>query len=90
MQLGTAEGSANRKDKGPCERFVTQYANVISDYSCQDPGTRGLDPLLKSRRQANVKHGYKIKFLKMKNLIGSLAEDFPCFETSVLSNRKMS
>ena len=44
----------------------------------------------KNRRKANVKHACNIKFLKMKNLIGSIAEDFHCFETSALSNQKMS
>ena len=44
---------------------------IISDYSCQDPGARGQVPL-----KANVKDAYNIKFFKMKNLIGSLAEIF--------------
>ena len=86
MLLDTAEGSANLKDKAPmrtfCDSVCKLLSTVISDYSCQDP--------VKSRRKANVKHAYNIKFLKMKNLIGSLAEDFHCFETSALSNQKMS
>ena len=55
MLLDTAEGSANLKDKAPMRTFVTQYANyfqsVISDYSCQDPGVRGLDPLKAGEKQ---------------------------------------
>ena len=90
MLLDTAEGSANLKDKAPmrtfCDSVCKLLSTVISDYSCQDPGARrGQDPL-----KANVKHVYNIKFLKMKNLIGSLAEDFHCFETSESSNQKMS
>ena len=91
MLLDTAEGSANLKDKAPmrtfCDSVCKLLSTVISDYSCQDPGAPGSGSA-KSRRKANVKHAYNIKFLKMKNLIGSLAEDFHCFETSALSNQK--
>ena len=87
MLLDTAEGSANLKDiksahANVCDSVCKLLSTVISDYSCQDP--------VKSRRKANVKHAYNIKFLKMKNLIGSLAEDFHCFETWALSKQKMS
>ena len=92
MLLDTAEGGANLKDKAPYERFVTQYANFFNNNirlqlsRSRGPGSGSA----KSRRKANVKHAYNIKFLKRKNLIGSLAEDFHCYETSALSNQKMS
>ena len=56
MLLDTAEGSANLKDEAPYGLFVTQYvcksvSTVISDYSCQDPGARGQDPLKAVEKQ---------------------------------------
>ena len=90
MLLDTAEGSANLKDKAPYERFVTQYANFFNNnIRLQLSRSRGLGSgSAKSRREANAKHACNMKFLKMKNLIGSLAEDFHCFETWALSNQQ--
>ena len=56
MLLDTAEGSANLKDiKAPmqtfCDSVCKLLSTVISDYNCQDPGPRGLDPLKAREKQ---------------------------------------
>ena len=56
MLLDTVEGSANLKDiKAPmrtfCDSVCKLLSTVISDYNCQDPGPRGLDPLKEGEKQ---------------------------------------
>ena len=49
MLLDTAEGSAILKDNSPmravCDSACKLLSTVVSNYSCQDPRARGLDPL---------------------------------------------
>ena len=55
MLLDTAEGSANLKDKAPmrtfCDSVCKLLSTVILDYSSQDPGAWGLDPLKTVEKQ---------------------------------------
>ena len=56
MLLDTAEGSANLKDiksahANVCDSVCKLLSTVISDYSCQDPGVRGLDQLKAGEKQ---------------------------------------
>ena len=79
--------------KRPCERFVTRSVQITVNSNIRLQLLRSRGPgsgSAKSSRKANVQDAYNTKFLKMKNLIGSLNEDFHCFETSALSNQKMS
>ena len=55
MLVDSAEGSANLKDKAPMRSFYDSVCKLLStvilDYSCQDPGARGLDPLKTVEKQ---------------------------------------
>ena len=58
MLLDTAERSANLKDKAPkrtfCDSVCKLLSTVISDYSCQDPGARGLDRQKQAKSERNT------------------------------------
>ena len=80
-----------RKKRPTDVLWLSMQITFNSDIRLQLSRSRGPGSgSVKSRREANVKRACNIKCLKMKNLIGSLAEDFHCFEKSALSNQKMS